>query len=111
MARMILINVKFPVRADKLDEWLPLAESYSAAVNAEEGCVFFEWSRGLDDPLEFVTIECFRDGDAGGAHTKTAHFADFVEKAPDLVSAQPKIIYVDHESVQGWGPMGEISPR
>lgn len=108
---MILINVKFPVRPDKLDEWLPLAESYAEAVNAEEGCVFFEWSRGLTDPLEFVTIECFQDGAAGGAHTKTAHFADFVEKAPDLVSAQPKIIYVDDDQVQGWGPMGEISPR
>jgi len=111
MCAMILINVKFPIRPEKVDEWLALAESYATAVNAEEGCVFFEWSRGLADPLEFVTIECFRDGDAGGAHTKTAHFADFVAKAPDLVSRQPQIIYVDDEQVQGWGPMGEISPR
>lgn len=111
MCRMILINVKFPVRPEKVDEWLVLAESYATAVNAEEGCVFFEWSRGLIDPLEFVTIECFTDGDAGGAHVKTAHFSDFVEKAPDLVSAQPQIIYVDDEQVKGWGPMGEITPR
>lgn len=108
---MILINVKFPVRAEKVDEWLALAQSYATAVNAEEGCNFFEWSRGLDDPLEFVTIECFKDADAGGAHTKTQHFADFVEKAPDLVSAQPQIMYVDDEQVKGWGPMGEITPR
>lgn len=108
---MILINVKFPVRGEKVDEWLALAQSYATAVNAEEGCNFFEWSRGLDDPLEFVTIECFKDADAGGAHTKTQHFADFVEKAPDLVSAQPQIMYVDDEQVKGWGPMGEITPR
>ena len=40
---MILINVKFPVREDKMDEWLALADSYSKAVNAEEGCVSFSF--------------------------------------------------------------------
>lgn len=108
---MILINVKFPVRPEKVDEWLVLADSYAAAVNAEEGCLFFEWSRGLVDPSEFVCVEGFRDADAGGAHTKTEAFASFVERAPDLVAAQPKIIYVDAADVEGWGPMGEISPR
>lgn len=108
---MILINVKFPVRAEKVDEWLELADSYAKAVNAEEGSVFFGFSRSLDDPNVFVCVEGFRDADAGGAHVKTDAFADFVEKAPDLVSAQPQIIYVDAADVDGWGPMGEISPR
>lgn len=108
---MILINVKFPVRADKLDEWSVLADDYATAVNAEPGCLFFEWSRSVADPNEYVTIEGFVDSDAGGAHMKTSHVASFMEKAPDLVSAQPKIIYVDAAGVDGWGPMGEISPR
>lgn len=108
---MILINVKFPVRPEKVDDWTALAREYAAAVNAEEGCVFFEWSRSLEDPDTFVCVEGFRDGDAGGAHTTTPHFANFVEKAPDLVSAQPQIIYVDAPQVDGWGPMGEITPR
>jgi quinol monooxygenase YgiN len=108
---MIVINVKFPVRPDKVDEWQELAERYAAAVNAEEGCVFFEWFRGLGDPNEFLCVEGFRDADAGGAHVKTEHFGWFVEKAPDLVSAQPQIIYVDAPQVDGWGPMGEITPR
>jgi hypothetical protein len=30
---------------------------------------------------------------------------------PDIVSAQPQIIYVDAEDVAGFGPMGEITPR
>ncbi len=108
---MILINVKFPIRPEKIDEWLVLAEEYAKAVNEEEGCLFFEWSRSLLDPHEFVTIEGFRDSDAGGAHMKTGHVANFMGTAPDLVSAQPKIIYVDAAGVDGWGPMGEISPR
>ncbi len=108
---MILINVKFPVRPEKIDEWLVLADEYAKAVGSEEGNLFFEWSRGLLDPNEFVCVEGFRDADAGVAHTRTEAFASFVEKAPDLVSAQPKIIYVDAAGVDGWGPMGEISPR
>lgn len=108
---MILINVKFPVRPDRVDDWLTLADSYARAVNAEEGNVFFEWSRSLADPNEFVCVEGFRDSDAGGAHTRTEHFASFVERAPDLVAAQPKLIYVEAPQVDGWGPMGEITPR
>lgn len=108
---MILINLKMPVRPDKIDEWLALAGSYAAAVNAEEGSLFFQFSRSLDDPNEFVCIEGFRDADAGGAHVGTAAFKHFVEAAPDLVSGQPQIIYVDAPQVEGWGPMGEISPR
>jgi quinol monooxygenase YgiN len=107
---MILINVKFPIRPDRIDEWTQLARDYATAVNAEEGCLFFEWSRGLEDPNEFVTIEGFRDADAGAAHTRTPHFAEMLEKAPSLVSGQPQIIYVDQPDLDGWGPMGEISP-
>ena len=58
---MILINVRFPVREDKMDEWLALADSYSKAVNAEEGCVAFSFSRSLDDPNLFICVELFRD--------------------------------------------------
>lgn len=108
---MIVINVKFPVRPERADDFVSLAREYAAAVNAEEGCVFFEWSRGLDDPDVFVCVEGFRDADAGGAHVKTEHFASFVDRAPDLVSAQPQIIYIDALQVDGWGPMGEITPR
>ena len=48
---------------------------------------------------------------AGAAHVGTQAFQDFVAKAPDIVAAQPQIIYVDAPDVSGWGPMGEIQPR
>jgi quinol monooxygenase YgiN len=56
-------------------------------------------------------VEGFRDADAGASHVGTDAFKHFVDVAPDLVAAQPKIIYVDAPDVAGWGPMGEISPR
>jgi quinol monooxygenase YgiN len=108
---MILINVTFPVRPEKVDEWLDLARAYAEAVAAEEGCLFFEWSRSLDDPLVFVAVEGFRDAAAGESHVGTTHFAEFIAKGPDLVAEQPSIIYIDAPQVEGWGPMGEIQPR
>ena len=54
---------------------------------------------------------CRPEADDVIAHVGTQAFKDFVERAPDLVAAQPQIIYVDAPDVPGWGPMGEIQPR
>jgi quinol monooxygenase YgiN len=108
---LILIVVKFPVRPERADEWTQLSADYARAVNSEEGSLFFEWSRSVEEPDTWVCIEGFRDAAAGGAHVQTQAFKDFVEKAPDIVSAQPQIIYVDAPDVPGFGPMGEIQPR
>jgi quinol monooxygenase YgiN len=108
---VILIVVKFPVRPERADEWVALAADYARSVNAEEGSLFFEWSRSLEDPETFVCVEGFRDSDAGAAHVGTDAFRRFVEQAPELVAGQPQIIYVDAPDVSGWGPMGEIQPR
>ena len=108
---MILITVKFPIREDKLEEWRELSAYYAKSVNEEPGCVFFEFSKSLTEPDTFVCIEGFRDSEAGGEHMKQAHVERFMSQMPDIVSAQPQIIYVDAEEVSGFGPMGEITPR
>jgi quinol monooxygenase YgiN len=108
---VILIVVKFPVRPERAEEWSDLSAAYARAVQAEEGNLFFEFSRSIEEPDTFVCVEGFRDADAGASHVGTQAFKDFVERAPDLVAAQPQIIYVDAPDVSGWGPMGEIKPR
>ena len=108
---MILITVKFPIREDRMQEWDELSSYYAEAVNAEPGCVFFEFSRSVEEPNTFVCIEGFRDSDAGAAHMRQDHVARFMSEMPDIVSAQPQIIYVDAPQVEGFAPMGEIRPR
>jgi quinol monooxygenase YgiN len=107
---MILINVTMPIRPDKVDEWLALADSYAKDVNSEDGCLFFKFARSLTDENEFICIEGFKDAEAGATHVKQAYVKKFFDIAPDFVSAQPTIIYIDtpHE---GFGPMAEIQPR
>ncbi len=108
---MIYIAVKFPVRPEKADSFMDEAAAYTAATRAEEGNVFFEWSRSLDEPNTFVLLEAFRDAEAGSAHVAGQHVKDFFQWAPDWVSAKPQIIYVDSPDLTGWGAMGEIEPR
>ena len=107
---MILITVKMPIRPDKIDEWLALADSYAKDVNSEDGCLFFKFARSLTDENEFICIEGFKDAEAGATHVKQAYVKKFFDIAPDFVSAQPTIIYIDtpHE---GFAPMAEIQPR
>ena len=108
---MILITVKFPIREDRLDAWSELSSSYAQAVNAEPGCVFFEFSRSLTEPNTFVCLEGFRDAAAGGEHMAQDHVARFMAQMPDIVSARPQIIYVDAEEVTGASPDVVVKPR
>src|SRR5215207_10989400 len=84
---VILIVVKFPVRPERADEWVALTADYARSVNAEEGSLFFEWSRSLEDPETFVCVEGFRDSEAGAANVGTDAFKRFVGQAPELVAA------------------------
>lgn len=107
---MILINVRMPIREDKLAEWNELSAAYAAAVNGEEGCLFFEFARSEQDPNTWVCIEGYVDHAAGEEHMKQQHVSDFFAKMPDIVSARPQIIYTNAADVDGFGPMGEIEP-
>ena len=75
---MILINIKFQIRPEKMDEWLALANSYARDVNSEEGCLFFQFARSLDNDNEFVCVEGFRDAEAGAAHVKHSYAKKFL---------------------------------
>jgi quinol monooxygenase YgiN len=107
---MILINIKFQIRPEKMEEWLALTDSYARDVNSEDGCLFFQFARSLNDENEFLCIEGFKDTEAGAIHVNQPYIKRFFDAASGLVSAQPQIIYIDTPH-DGFGPMGEIQPR
>jgi quinol monooxygenase YgiN len=79
---LIFITAKFPVKPEHADEWPSLSRSFTEATRAEEGCLWFEWSRSLDDPNVYVLVEAFRDHEAGGAHARSDHFAAATSELP-----------------------------
>ncbi len=106
---MIFIVVKFTIRPERSDEWLSLVAEFTEATRGEEGNLFFEWSRSVDNPHQFVLVEAFRDGEAGGVHVNSDHFRTAISWMPDVVAQTPEIVNVEVPQ-DGWGQMGEVSP-
>jgi quinol monooxygenase YgiN len=107
---VIFIVVRFPVRPELSDEWPSIVDDFTQAVRAEEGNVFFDWSRSVDDPNEYVLVEGFRDQAAGAAHVATEHFTKALGTMADAISAPPKIINVEIPG-DDWSAMAELQPR
>ncbi|CAN5516244.1 putative quinol monooxygenase [soil metagenome] len=104
---MIFIVVKWKPKPELLETFPDTVAEFTEATRNEPGNLFFEWSRSLDDPSEYVLVEGFRDGDAGSAHVNSAHFTKFVSEAPSVLSSTPLIISHSIDA-EGWSPMGEI---
>jgi quinol monooxygenase YgiN len=71
---LIFITAKFRVLPEHAEDWPEISRAFTEATRGEEGCLWFDWSRSLEDPQEYVLVEAFRDGDAGGAHVSSDHF-------------------------------------
>jgi quinol monooxygenase YgiN len=71
---MIFIAAKFQVLPDHADAWPEIVADFTAATRGEPGCLWFDWSRSVEDPNQYVLIEAFRDDAAGAAHVQSDHF-------------------------------------
>ncbi|MFF8554768.1 putative quinol monooxygenase [Streptomyces sp. NPDC015501] len=107
---MIFIAVKFTALAAERDNWLPRLEEFTAATRGEPGNVFFDWSRSVENPDEFVLLEAFADAAAGEAHVNSDHFKAAIETMSEMVAEVPEIINVEVEGA-GWSRMAEVTPR
>jgi quinol monooxygenase YgiN len=105
---VIFIVVKFPVKPEWAERWIDLVTPFTEATRAEPGNLWFDWSRGIDDPNEFVLVEAFRDGDAGHAHVTSEHFATAMRTLPQALVATPRIISQTVEQT-GWAELGEMA--
>ncbi|MGU3294175.1 putative quinol monooxygenase [Williamsia sp. M5A3_1d] len=103
---MIFIVVKFPVKPEHADAWPQLVADFTAGTRGEEGNLFFDWARSLDDPNEYVLTEGFAD-DGAEAHVNSDHFKAAVADLPQYLAHTPKIIS-EKIGADGWGPMGEM---
>ena len=105
---MIFITAKFAIKPEHADRWPVIAGPFTEATRAEPGCLFFDWSRSLDDPAEYVLIEAFRDGDAGAAHVGSAHFRQARADLPPHLAETPRIISQSLEQ-DDWSELGEMA--
>lgn len=104
---MIFITATFSVKPEHAERWPELSRPFTEATRAEPGCLWFTWSRGVDDAHEYVLVEAFRDGDAGGQHVQSAHFRAAQDELPQYLTATPRIVSVEVPQ-DGWSELGEM---
>ena len=104
---MIFIVVKFPAKPEYAEKWLDLTRNFTEATRAEPGNKWFEWSRSVEDPNEFVLVEAFED-DGAAAHVNSAHFAQAIADMRPALRETPKIISRQIDG-DGWDAMGELN--
>lgn len=105
---MIFIAAKFQVLPEYAEQWPELSDEFTQACNAEPGCLWFQWSRSLTDPCEYVLLEAFADDEAGAAHVQTAHFRTATAELPRYLAATPKIVNTTVPGTE-WSELGEMS--
>ncbi|MGX7670449.1 putative quinol monooxygenase [Plantactinospora sp. DSM 117369] len=105
---MIFITAKFRVLPEYADRWPEIAGEFTRATRAEPGCLWFEWSRSIDDPTVYVLVEAFRDGDAGAAHVQSEHFRQAQATLPPHLVETPKIVNTTIPQ-DGWSILGEMT--
>lgn len=105
---MIVITAKFLVKPEHADDWPDIARDFTEATRAEPGCLWYDWSRSLEDPCEYVLVEAFRDGDAGAAHVSAPHFKAAQRDLPRHLQQTPKIIHFEVPQ-DDWSELGELA--
>ena len=105
--RVIFITAKFLVRPEHADAWPDLTRPFTQATRNEPGCLWFDWSRSLDDPTEYVLVEAFRDSDAGAAHVRSEHFATATSALPRYLVQTPRIVSQNIDQ-DDWSELGEM---
>src|SRR6187397_2406581 len=103
---MIFICVKWKVKPEYADQWVELTKDFTQATRAEEGNLFFEWSRSVEDPNQYVLIEAFRD-DAAEAHVTSDHFKRAQQQLPAYLPETPRVRNVLMEG-DHWDNLGEF---
>src|SRR3954466_8231439 len=104
---MIFITARFRVRPEGADDWPSIRPGFPEATRAEPGCLWFDWSRSLDDPAEYVLVEAFRDDDAGAAHVNSEHFKAAQSELPPHLSETPRIVNFSVPQ-EDWSELGEL---
>jgi len=107
---MIFITAKFRVKPEHADRWPEIADEFTKATRAEPGCLWFDWSRSLDDANEYVLVEAFRDGDAGGAHVNSDYFKKAQRTLPQYLAETPRIVNFTVPQ-DDWSELGEMAVK
>jgi quinol monooxygenase YgiN len=103
---MILICVKWKIKAEYAEEWIELTRDFSEATRAEPGNLFYEWSRSVDDPTQYVLVEGFTE-EGAVPHVTSTHFKKARAELPQYLAETPYIRNIQGQP-ESWDRLGEF---
>ena len=103
---MYFIVVKFQTKPEWTDRWTDVVADFTRATREEPGNLWFEWSRSVDDPHEFVLVEAFTD-EGAGPHGRSPHFAQGLGGMRPALASTPRNLSRQGEGT-GWETLGEL---
>ncbi|MDN5759138.1 MAG: antibiotic biosynthesis monooxygenase [Tomitella sp.] len=106
---MIFIVAKFKVKPDYADGWMEHVREFTSSTRAEPGNLWFDWSRSVEDPNEYVLLEAFQDG-AAEAHVTSGHFRKAQKDLPPLLQETPRVRNMQMDRDE-WDELGEMAVR
>jgi quinol monooxygenase YgiN len=107
---VIFIAARFQVLPEHADNWPQIVGDFTTATRSEPGCLWFDWSRSVEDPNEYVLVEAFRDDAAGAAHVQSDHFKAAQQTLPRHLAETPKIVNFPIPQ-DDWSELGELAVR
>lgn len=104
---MIFIVARFKVKPEHAENWLSHTRSFTDSSRAESGNLWFDWSRSMTDPNEYVLLEAFTD-DGAAPHVNSAHFKQAQKDLPPLLQETPRVrnMHIDGDD---WDELGEMA--
>jgi quinol monooxygenase YgiN len=107
---MIFITAKFRVKPEHAESWPSITADFTQATRSERGCLWFDWSRSVDDANEYVLVEAFADDDAATAHVTSDHFRAAQQHLPPHLVETPRIVNFKLPQ-DNWSELGELAVK
>lgn len=104
---MIFIVVKWKTKPEWSDRWLDLVAGFTKSTRDEPLNLWFEWSRNVDDPSEYVLVEAFADGGAE-PHVNSDHFQTAMNELGVALVGRPEIVSTEIKGSDSWSELGEL---
>ncbi|WP_435102335.1 putative quinol monooxygenase [Halarchaeum sp. P4] len=92
---MLVVHASFPIKPDRFDDALDLAEELVEQSQAESGMLDYRAATDVQDPNTIRFFERYEDEAAFESHTQTTHFQEFEEALPDLLAGEPEVTRFD----------------
>jgi quinol monooxygenase YgiN len=104
---MIYTVQRFKIKPEWSDQFMNLLADASKATSEEEGCLWYVWSRNVDDPDEFILLDGFRDEAAVQFHLSTDYGKQALATVTPLLAEEPVYLFATVEGSESWNKFSD----